>query len=84
MIESALNIIASEPFGIFILFIMVIGRNLILKADTRFYPKKESELTEVEKKHLMKRKLLGRALLCLCSPFVVFWGYSLCIRLASL
>jgi hypothetical protein len=84
MIESALKVIASEPFGIFILFIMVIGRNLILKADTRFFPKKASELTEVEKKQLKNRKFLGRALLCLFSPFVVFWGYSLCIRLASL
>ncbi|MFO1258169.1 MAG: hypothetical protein U1E78_07175 [Gammaproteobacteria bacterium] len=80
MSEGILKILENVLFAICILFIMVLGRNLILKSDARLFPKTEHELTKEDKK-IARQKYLGRGLLWLSSPFIVFWGYSLWITL---
>jgi hypothetical protein len=84
MIETVLKIVTSIPFGLFIGLIAVIGRNLTLKADAGYYPKKADTLNEIEKRKLKKMRKHGEFLLWMSTPFLIFYIYCLIVTITNL
>lgn len=84
MMDNILKIITGMPFGLFICFIAVIGRNLILKADAGFYPQRPESLNKFQKQRLKKMRFQGKILLWICTPFIFFYGYCLIIKITNL